>query len=1084
MKSIFVAMSLVTFIGSFILVGLTAFSVSSSASASGDIKPPFDDTQLGISGHISNILTEKLIDTEDETVFIASSRGLYILKQETLQACIPLSSQITDMATIEDISGDGKREIVITLYESHYSNVRCYDPATGDLLWQYSSTERVYVEDIGWNTVNSIPSTLKIINNNRIAFTLRDKLLVLDSNGCLAGYANTGLDYLEVVQDMNGDGVSDLLGAMQHPPPETAYKNLQGQQIFPALYLFSGTNGMQIDCIQKTPNVETPTNASFLSMEVFEMDGRSTAAMRILYGEELRLYLIDLVTKAIDWEIAPFAHRFGEFSRRDIRNAGDINSDGYDDIMELAEKRFVTPWAIEYETTIMIYDGRTQETLWDADLMIPSQLNYINFLSLDNQTVLVATQEIDAGETIFNVFDIVQGELSLSFNISGVDFNPNVFQYNGNSWLYYYDHGLLHISGQGDILWHLPVTPDSIIAARGDFVGDDTDDFLLYSNDDVGYLSSVTRSLCVVDGATYQKIWSYNVPDIDSALEHIQIVPDIDGDGRQDIVGIENTGAVRDLAADQSKIFEFSGSGDAGQAKVISEIPLARLTASFAFIPYQAGSYAVGSHSNLSVVDRAGNVLWQKNYTDWGASYTSVEDVSVIVVGDVNDDNIPDIATLFKQEVVISKSDVWPNYIDHVNYRGFVRPGVQASQTETFHYEKEASDLNDDGVKDIVFTIKTDERWVAYTALSPVSGQEVFQAFMGEYTGANRMIVKPSYVDFNNDGFTDNLVFQGEAWGRDSWRWNNLKLWISSGKDGTSIYDIDLSAIPNSISMIGTVEITDTSVMPASAITDMNGDGIAELAVFTMELSVDGDDNTEGFFHLTPLSDVKSRPALTIYDIAQGKELKTFPVIDDDVFKDRKLHISMREIGDVNSNGSSDIALISDIGITVVDVQQERTISKFSLDSPVEIVHVADSQTVGLVIGGGLYMYDASSDFTITSPATGSNISTPARVSWEGGTDGSSTRVLVNQVFAGQTADNYFDLPLKKGSYKLTIASEDQYGKTYYDTVVFTTAKGVATAVFIILLLIILVASLLAFRFSKKIRRAKFKWGGWLRKTP
>ena len=132
---------------------------------------------------------------------------------------------------------------------------------------------------------------------------------------------------------------------------------------------------------------------------------------------------------------------------------------------------------------------------------------------------------------------------------------------------------------------------------------------------------------------------------------------------------------------------------------------------------------------------------------------------------------------------------------------------------------------------------------------------------------------------------------------------------------------------------------------------------------------------------------------------------------------------------------------------------------------------------------GGLYLYDASSGFEIISPADGAAASTPTRVSWNGGAEEASTQVLVNGVFTGQTGDNYFDLSLKMGDYRITTASEGRFGKTYYGTVVFTAAKRASPVIFIILLLISLVSTLLVVRYSKRLRKAKLKGKGWPWKT-
>ncbi|MFC1994671.1 FG-GAP repeat domain-containing protein, partial [Chloroflexota bacterium] len=93
------------------------------------------------------------------------------------------------------------------------------------------------------------------------------------------------------------------------------------------------------------------------------------------------------------------------------------------------------------------------------------------------------------------------------------------------------------------VLWDYPRATD-VAVERGDFCGDDAEDLLICSRTypyGRGDRLPTTRVLYAMDGATRDMVWSYEVPFEEFAtiggISGIQITPDLDGDGKEDIAG-------------------------------------------------------------------------------------------------------------------------------------------------------------------------------------------------------------------------------------------------------------------------------------------------------------------------------------------------------------------------------------------------------------------------------------------------------------------------------------------------------------------------------------------------------------------
>ena len=276
----------------------------SAADSTNETELPFDLVQLGVPS-IGDILVEKLVDTEDASILAATNQGLYIIREQTLQCYIPTSSQITYMGTVADISDppDGRRDVVVALNEDGFANVRCYDAATGQKLWQHSHVEKGYRSGVGWAYYHAIPQALAVTADNHVVYAAGDRIYVLDgATGKALGSYKTDpvcsqINHISVIADVNGDGAEDILATATDEKEE-----ITGHH---RLYVINGNNGGLIRCIKSIPalkqyayydeDVETLLD----SIAVLDMNGQIKVAVTSYGRDHENLYLVDLNSGAI-----------------------------------------------------------------------------------------------------------------------------------------------------------------------------------------------------------------------------------------------------------------------------------------------------------------------------------------------------------------------------------------------------------------------------------------------------------------------------------------------------------------------------------------------------------------------------------------------------------------------------------------------------------------------------------------------------------------------------------------------------------------------------------------------------------------
>ena len=122
--------------------------------------------QFGISGDITtDIITDEL-DEGKETILIGTSAGVYILSGDgNLERYIQTAGSVTNIGVLDDLTGDGRRDIVITTSELHFPNVLGFDSRTGEKIWEFSSKIEVCDTEMLWTMQQNPVFDLKVVQD-------------------------------------------------------------------------------------------------------------------------------------------------------------------------------------------------------------------------------------------------------------------------------------------------------------------------------------------------------------------------------------------------------------------------------------------------------------------------------------------------------------------------------------------------------------------------------------------------------------------------------------------------------------------------------------------------------------------------------------------------------------------------------------------------------------------------------------------------------------------------------------------------------------------------------------------------------
>ncbi len=160
-------------------------------------------------------MSDRLSSSGDNLTFVGTTNGLYVVAPGgKLQHFLYSPFGIKHMALINDITGDGIREVVVALDDTQVPALRCYDGATWEKVWQFAPMARIW--DKLWVDRQLIITNLAVIedgDSQRVLITSGRCVLSVDAKDGTEQWrftASAAVWRMVTLADLNGDGADEV----------------------------------------------------------------------------------------------------------------------------------------------------------------------------------------------------------------------------------------------------------------------------------------------------------------------------------------------------------------------------------------------------------------------------------------------------------------------------------------------------------------------------------------------------------------------------------------------------------------------------------------------------------------------------------------------------------------------------------------------------------------------------------------------------------------------------------------------------------------------------------------------------------
>ncbi len=1021
-----------------LVLGISTVPASNSSSsaadaAEADSNPSVTCIPFGLYGSITApVLVDRLSDGSDNLTFVGTSNGLYVIGSDgKLQHFLYSPFGIRFVNLIDDITGDGVREVVVVLNDAQVPALRCYDGATWEKRWQFAPTARIWdslwVErQLGIASIEVIStgnSQSVIITSGRCVFSVDAK----DGKEHWRFSASRAVKKMATVADLNGDDTDEVFAGSD-----------DGH-----FYLLNGKTG-ETQWRMKLPEHEG-TNYNDVRYLISDIRTFNAEAGKVIVtSTDGWAQMFDIEEKRLEWDIK--LTESGSYEQNlPITVAPDVTDDGLPEVL-IAKGSSGTSSSPSSIGVVMLSPDR--EVVWEKEMRVWTSLG-TEAGSFDSKPVI-----LEPNEQGIKLIDLKDGETVVkTIPIITLDGQAPMVQQIGESSFLLVSSGsdLSMVSASGEMLWNYPRITN-VKAEGGNFVGDGTEDILFWceygsqqypgsvqtSETKKGttvvtgstYVPQVTepevRLLKMMDGATREIVWSYEAPygDLKSSggLKGIQVTPDLVGsDGIKDIIGYRG-----------DTVFIFNGKDGTNSTFLVGQ-PIASLDV--IHNGASGNAIAVATADGLMIFDSAGTQLWTTTIAEWVEDETG----SFMVLDDVNSDNVSDLAVISSGKIAVLKSvGATDNYQLHLTFKA--ETGYSISYTEL------VPDADKDGVRELACIQRAEVKQQTgqysppecplLSEISLVEGNELFKV--------NMPAASPLYDlacgDFNGDGYADSLFssYPGDICGPSKPQINSVDeqyLWILSGKDGATLR-----------THIVKTDLYGSSGPPVINVGDVDGDGADDLVS-----SVDPRDNPYSGSEYTQL-------AIEVYSAAQDAILKSIPTtplvkggwggnyhggsptklrayVDIDGHEEVITQVFEPWIPSYDPDAFRDYSgSSSDQYVGVVDIDSGQRLAGFMgfNSATISLFETHQSGILGVAARGGACFLNVNSRLEVTSPDDGAKTGPTVGVQWEGPNDGDFAQVFVDGVRNDMTNKLKTDLYLGRGEHHIVVRSVDDCGRISY----------------------------------------------------
>ncbi len=1052
---------------------------------------------LGLYGDITAPpVMEWLSDSRGDLTFVGTSNGLYVVDPRgQLSHFLYSPFGIEDFAVIDDITGDGVRDVVVALNDTQVPALRCHDGATWEKLWQFAPMARVW--DRQW-----VDRQLAVTGLEVMAGEEGQSLVVTSGRCAFSVDARDGSEQWRF-------SASSALG------PMVALDGLGGDSS--GVVLVGSDEGDLFRLSGRTGEVQWQTRLPKHKGVTYEGIQRLVSSMAVLDEEAGKVVvasadgyaqMYDLLERRLEWETRAFGSDPGsmgpDYSAVDllISLAPDVSGDGLPEVLLSGSPQGNAPGYAAYAYGKATLCDSAGNVLWEKSSLAYSAMG-VETGTVDGKPFFL---ESAGGE--IKLTDLKDGKSVLRTvpldELASADQAIITRQPGGTGYqAFSTTSDLTLLSDTGEVLWSCPRLA-TLTAQEGGFVGDSASDVLFCAEridpTSGGYVYDTklpdgaiiretspglaaqkpgVRLLAMMDGATRAFAWSYEVPYGDlrdsGGLQGIMVGPDLAGnDGIPDIVGYRG-----------DTVFIFSGR-NGSLATVPVGVPISKLEvvgrggagSALALSTSGSGGLESGGGGGLLIIDPGGTPLWTTTAAEWLGNETGG---SFTVLDDINSDTISDLALVSAARMVVFQSAAaTDNYEEHLTVEA--KAGYNISRVE------QVPDADRDGIRDLACIQQPGQETAQFTSptapllsvRSASDGEKLFEVGLPEY----RMADDLACGDFNGDGCADSLFVSTSDKGL------GMRLLVLSGKDGSTLRDhlIEMAYYGGS----------QTGASPAANIGDFDGDGADDL-VYASAPGGEYEYLPDGGSVFTPFE--QAHLSLCVWSPARDEVLMSVPATP-------SLNAGYYEgdtrtplTGDVDGDGHLEVVCgvaepdvpsfdpdaysgfysngVHGGNLAVVDFESGQRLAGFAgfNVSTMSVFQPHDPGSLGVAASGAVFFLLLDSPLEVTSPGNGARTGPSVEVAWEGPAVGDFSLVLVDGLRNDMTNGLRSDLYLGRGVHDITVRSVDDWGRISYGPsdleapLTITVAPSPWRPVWLVLTLLALAAIALAL-FYPRLHRA------------
>lgn len=975
----------------------------------------------------------------DDSLIFGTNEGAYVFSDGGLRTYIE-SSFVRDFAKI------GEDKMVIVMEEEYFPNIKCYSLSTGEVLWSYSHTMRVYSMEYGEMDRQVKPFDVEQVGD--IDSEVGTDVAVSVGHSIVGIGGSSGEVLWEVKHDINFWRLQELKG--------TLFAGTQDGY----LYAIDPSNGKvkfkkklakEFELIEPGSGRKVGEVArSVWSIEIVNAFGSDHLAVST---EDGRVHLVNpedgnvrWETKVIEYSSSLLFNYYNEWEWRrglrpptipgdanffnlTLRTLGDVDGNGSEDMVAVVNPSG-DPGGRRYEGTtrgVYLLSGNTGEVKWQNKILSMNAAGNVVSADMRGEEKLLVPSST-RGE--ISVVDLDSGDLDNGIKIKTV--SRNIFKietyYLGvldNRVALVSNYGDLSISDfEGDLLWEFPRVTN-IDVKSGNFSEGGSEDFLIYSGVSERRKRYQSRSLLLRNGNDGSIEWSRILSRGDyienNGFSNITKVKNMSGDGGVDILACRQVGwdergeeatpprLVLISGDNGDTIWERSLVNDEGEHFWMEEGRPLWIMSLDVIGDINGNGFPdiiVGSRGRVFIQDGGtGELLWERLYQDEAPflkRWDWVEDweASYLVVGDLNDDGNRDmVTTIGDKKLAVLESEGSGKGLDYsIGDEIEVDGHISRERMEVLE------DLDGDGIKDVFFRVDSEEG-SSNKVFSPSSGNILFSV-----KERGRAKISWAEADFTGNG-VDGTIIQSEteAGPELSVYEGSEKIW-SYGFSGHS-YNVERYGYQ--------------SLMPGASAGDVDGDGDEDLAVVKIHEWGQGLE-------------------VSVYDVANDKLLKTITIEEFEEEEEKKAPgILAKKISDLTGDGSPELGVVAlsgsfgqrKVSFFVIDIQKGEPLA--SLDfRPADILSLGDG--VGIVgQDGSLNAVDISERVSVNPPEEKS----PLSVSWNIEKE-CVTSVIVDGNPVALTTSDSAEVRLPPGEHEITVRSVDKEGVSSYDTVLVDLRGG------------------------------------------